>query len=348
MTAFIVGDPIWIENSARPVKRDYLKILDAVYDLRAADQEWLTGVLRATNAAIGRGCGAYAFYYDVAADFTRLYVQSPVFLDCPSGFLEACMSAAPEVGSELIRAAFLGAACRSFSDAKASLGLVEPSEAERIVQAASGLVDQFVVNAWETPGHGTAVLLLAEKRMPFPRRNAAIMTKVSRHIAAGRRLREFVQRGAGVVSVDADAVLTPEGKVLHAEPNSAGKLERSQLSEAVRVLAESRQSLAKSDPEAVVRLWTALVQGQWSLVSSVDTDGKRFMVARRNAPSFRDPAALTREERHLAVLFAAGHPGKLVAYELGLAPSTVSQRLKSVLRKLKLRSLAELVQILGP
>lgn len=66
------------------------------------------------------------------------------------------------------------------------------------------------------------------------------------------------------------------------------------------------------------------------------------------SPNLTDPAALSALERHLAALFARGHSGRLVAYETGLAPSTVSQVQTSILRKLKLGSLAELVRVLGP
>ena len=42
---------------------------------------------------------------------------------------------------------------------------------------------------------------------------------------------------------------------------------------------------------------------------------------------------------------ARNDPIKLIAYELGLAPSTVDQHLRSALRKLRLRSRAELVTL---
>ena len=62
-------------------------------------------------------------------------------------------------------------------------------------------------------------------------------------------------------------------------------------------------------------------------------------------PQLHEPAALSEDDRHLLSLFALGHSTKLVAYELGLAPSTVSTRLKQALSKLRLRSRAELSRV---
>ena len=66
------------------------------------------------------------------------------------------------------------------------------------------------------------------------------------------------------------------------------------------------------------------------------------------APDLPEPLALTPDERHVLSLFARGHSPGLVAYELGLPSSTVTDRLHGALRKLGLRSRAELLRIYGP
>jgi DNA-binding NarL/FixJ family response regulator len=57
--------------------------------------------------------------------------------------------------------------------------------------------------------------------------------------------------------------------------------------------------------------------------------------------------ALLPEERHVLALVAPEHSLKLIAYELGLSSSVVSERLTGALRKLGLRSRAELTRYLG-
>ncbi len=85
------------------------------------------------------------------------------------------------------------------------------------------------------------------------------------------------------------------------------------------------------------------MQGKWSVVDFVDRDGKRFILARRNPLIGRDSIAITDVERAVLALASLGHANKHIAYELGLAPSTVAGHLKRGLRRLGLKGRAELV-----
>src|SRR5262249_26241593 len=55
-----------------------------------------------------------------------------------------------------------------------------------------------------------------------------------------------------------------------------------------------------------------------------------------------DPRGLSRGEAQVAEFLATGHSEKQIAYALGISASAVSRRLHSALRKLGLRSRAEL------
>src|SRR6185295_8022801 len=90
------------------------------------------------------------------------------------------------------------------------------------------------------------------------------------------------------------------------------------------------------------------VFGRWSLIDHRDSDSKRFLLAQRNAPEVDEPASLREEERRAAALFALLGSVKLVAYELGLATSTVSEQLQSAARKLGCRDRFDLARILTP
>jgi DNA-binding CsgD family transcriptional regulator len=168
------------------------------------------------------------------------------------------------------------------------------------------------------------------------------LDRIARHIASGLRLRRAL-----VEPIDsADAILGADGKLLHTAPVASGRRERGSFVTAARRMLDSRKA-RRSRPADAVELWRALVLGTWSLVDHADSDGKRFLVARRNPIGVHEPAALSEGERRAAALFALLGTVKLVAYELGLAPSTVSGELKSACRKLGCRNRAELAGLLN-
>jgi DNA-binding NarL/FixJ family response regulator len=101
------------------------------------------------------------------------------------------------------------------------------------------------------------------------------------------------------------------------------------------------------EPERALELWQGLVQGRWTLVDTVDTDGKRFVLARRNAPRPRAFDKLDAEERCVLSYAAFGHSNKDMAYELGCSMNAVSATLSRGLRKLGLRSRTELAVVFG-
>ena len=175
---------------------------------------------------------------------------------------------------------------------------------------------------------------------PLSARRRAMFAHVAAHVGAGRRLREALHPPSSV-----DAVLTSNGGLLHAEVRATGRPARGALIAAVKARAVAR---ARVLPEGrAVEMWHALVDGEWSLVDHVDTDGKRLVLARRNPLRLRDPVALTERERAVVVLAASACSNKQIAYELGLMPSTVASHLASGMRKLRVRTRAELVRTLG-
>jgi DNA-binding CsgD family transcriptional regulator len=95
-----------------------------------------------------------------------------------------------------------------------------------------------------------------------------------------------------------------------------------------------------------LELWKALAAGRWSLVDHFERDGRRYVLARPNAPGWRRPRRLTSQERQAALGAAAGASNKVLAYDLGVPISTAATILSRALRKLGIRTRAELVGIL--
>jgi DNA-binding NarL/FixJ family response regulator len=134
-------------------------------------------------------------------------------------------------------------------------------------------------------------------------------------------------------------------------------------------LAQLREVVAAADrvrrvrlpPEAVLSAWRALHGGCWSIVASVERDGQRLLVARPNAPlrigaplasteatSRRrpeHPRHLSAQESRVLAALAKGHTNKLIAYELGLATSTVGTLLARAARKLGCNTRIELARV---
>src|SRR5690606_6591183 len=91
-----------------------------------------------------------------------------------------------------------------------------------------------------------------------------------------------------------------------------------------------------------------LVAGRWSLVDRFESDGRRFFIARRNDPAVGGPSELTKRERQVVGYAAQGHTNDHIAYTLGLAPSTVSTHLRRAMRRLGVRTPADLAALFAP
>ena len=119
------------------------------------------------------------------------------------------------------------------------------------------------------------------------------------------------------------------------------------LREQAIAIDRARGPMRKTDPDEALRAWQALVSGRWTLLDHFDRDGRRYFIARRNETPAEGPVGLSPRERQVLGWAALGHPGKLIAYELGLKRSTVATHLSSAVRKLGLKGRAELSHLYG-
>jgi DNA-binding CsgD family transcriptional regulator len=182
---------------------------------------------------------------------------------------------------------------------------------------------------------------------PFPHRDARSLGLVGAHLAAALRLRTLVCPGAGAAEPEPEAVLTPGGKVLHATGAATSVSAQASLAEAVRASEKARGRMRRSSPDEAIGLWTALVQGRWTILDSTERGGKRILLARKNPMQGDNLLDLTADERDVAWLAAQGHSYKYIGYELGVPLSTVAGRLRRALHKFRIRSRTELLRKLG-
>jgi DNA-binding CsgD family transcriptional regulator len=138
------------------------------------------------------------------------------------------------------------------------------------------------------------------------------------------------------------AVMRPDGVVVHAEVEASAPSARAALRAQVLRVERARRT---EDEDDALGLWRGMVDGQWSLVDEFDSDGKRFFVARENLRELIAPRALTAREGQTLALLCEGKSNKLIAYELGLSPATVSMIVRSILEKLGVKHRAELIDL---
>jgi DNA-binding CsgD family transcriptional regulator len=198
-------------------------------------------------------------------------------------------------------------------------------------------------------GHGaTYIVGSRDKRGQMHVRERTQFHRLSAHIKAGLRLRRRLgelMNDSPQVS-EGGAVLDANANVVHAEGDARDEDARQLLERRAREIDRARTRAGGRDEHAL-EVWQGLISGRWSLVERFDSDGKRFMLAHKNAEDVADPRGLTTLEIRVSSLALRGYSDKLIAYHLGIAEGTVSVQLASALRKLGVRSRVELVRVLG-
>ena len=88
-----------------------------------------------------------------------------------------------------------------------------------------------------------------------------------------------------------------------------------------------------------------LVSGRWTLLDHFESDGRRYVLARRNEPHGAPLEKLTKRERQVVGYLALGHSYKLIAYELGISTSTVAALVWRACNRLGVESREELARL---
>lgn len=338
---------------------DLIAVTEAAYRYEPDDGAWLSGLLGAARSSLDAGFGVLGYLID-AADLADVRVTSPVVVGAP-------------VGSEEVVAQIFDA-LRLPAPEQRALGLLQPPETAEELYARShtvvsatqvigaiawaaipgvqrwlhplGILDVLVIKTVDLDRRGF-VLAAPLPRVTTP--DAELVTqwaRVAAHMAAGDRVRRAMIRARVSSPLEgAEAILHPDGRIEHAEGGAAEPGGRAALRAMALAIEQARGPMRKSDTASALSLWTALVEGRWTLLEHFDRGGRRYLVARRNEPRVRGTLALSAREEQVAGYAALGHPVKLIAYELGLSSSTVSEHLASAMQKLGIETRAELAKV---
>lgn len=94
-------------------------------------------------------------------------------------------------------------------------------------------------------------------------------------------------------------------------------------------------------------LWRSVLSGEWTVTERRDENGRATFVARPAEANERPTRRRAARDEEIGRLVARGWSNKQIAYELGVAPSTVTADLQLLLTRLHLRSRFELAAILS-
>ncbi len=325
-------------------RTDPIAVIEAAYSLERDPQSWINRLVEAAHPSLDHGQGLFAYEYDLR-DPQHLVAGAQAYKHVHAG-LESAGRAYMNGSSEALnrifhpRVPFFGTGSDLLGRAAA-----EVPETRPVVE--QGMADG--VAAVAAVGDGRGVLLgavLASGQRLEPRLRST-WSRITMHIAAACRLRcALLNRATFDPVPDAAAILDPEGNVQHAVGGAKSRSARESLREAALRIDQARGALRHDDSERALALWRALVEGRWSLVDHFDSDGRRFVIATKNAPRATQPLCLTRRERQVAVLAAAGHANKLIAYDLGVSEGTVAATLSRAMQKLGVRSRTKLAMLM--
>lgn len=189
-------------------------------------------------------------------------------------------------------------------------------------------------------GSGASVAVASPTQILLAPEQRSLLDGYAAHISAAYRLRTHGLAAA------AEGVLSPDGKLLHAEGDARGEIAREALVRAVRAIERARLAERRTDPTALLEAWRAIYERRWTLIETIESDGKRLFVARVNPPASHPHLALSPREREVAALLAEGVSQKAMAYELELSPSTIAFHAANIVAKLGARSVTEAVAML--
>ncbi len=318
-------------------RRENISVVEAAYTPTASDEVWLEQIVTAAAPLISDGLGALACIYRGARGpleggaFATANLAVPP--ECFFGTLERLD---PEFVDRTWRAL-------SFGLCSETVPLASIPGAEPLCDA--GVIDVLNINAYDSSGVGVwlgAPLRVERKRRPH---EAKTWTRVAAHIGSAFRLR---RKRVDASPEEATAVLDTRGRIAHAKSGRTADRLRDKLRDAVERMERARGPMRRADPDGAVELWRTLVDAELTLLDHFERGGKRYVVAVANPPASvaaRALASLAPRERQVVAAAAAGRTNKLIAYELGIADSTVRVLLARAARRLGASSRQELVAI---
>jgi DNA-binding CsgD family transcriptional regulator len=324
-----------------------ITMTESAYDLRVSDKDWFPQVMDAAVALIDHGLGVAGLVGTMPRNPSETQVVEELHVATgPADFPIRLMRAMAELPPASIR-----------PQVHSGIGVLSEVNAEepRFMEAWRRHIDYaedgIGVTGMDPNGRGVHIIAPVPKTKTLSRAERDKWQMLAAHLSSGLRLRGAVSkiRGESSPSTElpygADAVLDASTFGVTDAVNNAQLPEslRELRSAAIRI-DHARGRLRRDDPHKALKIWWALLQGRWSMVEWFDTDDRRYILAVPNAPRVTDPRGLSERESQVVAYAALGDSHKLIGYRLGISRSRVSNALSLAMRKLNVKTQAQLVE----
>jgi DNA-binding CsgD family transcriptional regulator len=316
------------------VPTNIVELIEACYRLEVSDDEWLRGIVDAATPVIDRGMGAAAYVFDArdAGAFEMLNGCFPPGVDMAA--MRAFLSSVP---ADFVQRTWSAGPPTAYASEIEGFEMLAPTLANF-----GGARDVLAVNGRDPTGYGVWLGTLMPALGVPSEKERALFTRVAAHLVASYRVRRRLA-GETLTTENADAVLRADGHIEHARGEAEDSESRDALRDATIGFDKARTKAMRADPDRALDLWQGLVDARWSLLDHFDRDGKHYVVARRNDAAVAGFADLTERERQVVAYASLGHDNKVIAYELGLADSTVRVLLHRAAAKVGVKGRDELI-----
>lgn len=327
--------------------KNAIDIMEAGYRLDHDDDAWLREVLASARASLDGGLGVLGFRFDIHRA-PEQPTSRPIVLGADPRLVDIVGKVVAGMSSAERAHMVMGGPTVALSNSYfRKLGPAAGADGHATARA-MGFGDVLGVRVFDVSGAGLFLAAPLPETRPIRPAVAQAWKRIAAHLGAALRLRRALassaEDGAAV-----EAVLDPSGKVHHAEAAAQGKTARATLRASVLAMTRARGPMRHDEPAAAADLWRALVAGQWTLVDRFESDGRHFIVARKNPPGAQDPRGLSERERAVAHYLCLGHANKQIAYTLGLAEGTVGAIANRVAQKVGARTRPALAaRLFGP
>jgi DNA-binding CsgD family transcriptional regulator len=319
---------------------------ESAYDLERDEDAWLLEILAKGMPVLDQGLGVAAVRYGRPPEGGDVRIQGIHIGSGPTDFADRHLAALSEMPPDLLREQARPGQATTMSASQVH----HPEALEIYTKHVDYCEDVFGMTAVDARGAGVAIVTPLAKRTTLSRQESERWEMLAAHLDAGHRLRRSLaaQDESDDAGTDlphhAEAIFDPTKlRISDAVGEATERAARVTLRQAAIAIDKARGSLRESDPEKALEVWQALVRGRWSAVDWFDSDGRRFVLALPNAPRISDPRGLNERERQVVAYAAMGQTNKMIGYRLGLSRSRVSFLLRAAMRKLGVRTRAQLV-----
>jgi DNA-binding CsgD family transcriptional regulator len=323
---------------------DLVSVVEAAYELVPDERGWLNGLIQRVAPLLDQGFGVSLSTYAPGRPPEESLLET---LGMPEQVKRAMLGYALGESADFERTntpwgsqrvvTFTQRLGLTLSEAARYHGFVKYMHPVRVK-------DFFGVLSLDPSGHAIWFgAPMPQLRHPTSR-EFSVWSRVAAHVAAGARLRRNLAERSDVLE-GGEAILSISGRLEHAEPSAQGTTTRNVLRQAVLKMDRARSRKGRADSDEALDLWRALIAGRWSLVDRFDRGGRRYLVAHRNEPQVRDPRALSLRERQVLAYMASGDSLKMTAYSLGISMTSVSRHRVAAMKKLGIRSSAEVLAL---